>query len=63
MPDRLSKCTYLLGNARLGLLNKADLELVAEDIRSANHSIGRITGKVDVEDLLDIVFTDFCIGK
>ena len=59
----ISECTYLLGNARLGLLNKADLELVAEDIRSANHSIGRITGKVDVEDLLDIVFTDFCIGK
>ena len=59
----ISECIYLLGNARLGLLNKADLELVAEDIRSANHSIGRITGKVDVEDLLDIVFTDFCIGK
>tara|TARA_Y100000385_G_scaffold41963_1_gene39023 strand:+ start:49 stop:1383 length:1335 start_codon:yes stop_codon:yes gene_type:complete len=59
----ISECIYLLGNARLGLLNKDDLELVAEDIRSANHSIGRITGKVDVEDLLDIVFTDFCIGK
>ena len=59
----ISECIYLLGNARLGLSNKADLELVAEDIRSANHSIGRITGKVDVEDLLDIVFTDFCIGK
>ena len=59
----ISECVSLLANARLGLLNKADLELIAEDIRSANHSIGRITGKVDVEDLLDIVFTDFCIGK
>ena len=59
----LSECIALLGNAHHGLLNKAELELVAEDIRSANHSIGRITGKVDIEDLLDIVFTDFCIGK
>ena len=59
----LSECISLLGNAHHGLLNKAELELVAEDIRSANHSIGRITGKVDIEDLLDIVFTDFCIGK
>lgn len=38
-------------------------ELMAEDIRLALRAIGRITGKVDVEDLLDIVFRDFCIGK
>ena len=59
----LSECMSLLENAHYGLVNKAELELVAEDIRSANHSIGRITGKVDIEDILDIVFTDFCIGK
>ena len=42
----------------------ADLpELAAEDLRQALLAIGRITGRVDVEDLLDIVFKDFCIGK
>ena len=39
------------------------LELVAEDLRLAMREIGRITGAVDVEALLDIVFRDFCIGK
>ncbi len=38
-------------------------ELLAEDLRLALHSIGRITGRVDIEDLLDVVFRDFCIGK
>lgn len=38
-------------------------ELSAEDIRHATANIGRITGKIDVEDLLDVVFRDFCIGK
>ncbi|MBP5858154.1 tRNA uridine-5-carboxymethylaminomethyl(34) synthesis GTPase MnmE [Marivibrio halodurans] len=38
-------------------------DLRAEDIRLALRAIGRITGRVDVEDLLDVVFRDFCIGK
>lgn len=38
-------------------------ELLAEDLRLALRALGRITGRVDVEDLLDIVFKDFCIGK
>ncbi|MGH6982238.1 MAG: tRNA uridine-5-carboxymethylaminomethyl(34) synthesis GTPase MnmE, partial [Stellaceae bacterium] len=38
-------------------------ELAAEDLRQAARSLGRITGRVDVEDMLDIVFRDFCIGK
>ena len=38
-------------------------ELMAEDVRLSVRDLGRITGKVDVEDLLDIVFKDFCIGK
>jgi tRNA modification GTPase len=40
-----------------------DSELVAEDLRLAARALGRITGRVDVEDLLDVIFTDFCIGK
>ena len=38
-------------------------ELMAEDMRLAIRALGRITGRVDVEDLLDIIFRDFCIGK
>jgi tRNA modification GTPase len=38
-------------------------ELRAEDLRLALRSLGRITGAVDVEDLLDVIFSDFCIGK
>ncbi|OUR80464.1 tRNA uridine-5-carboxymethylaminomethyl(34) synthesis GTPase MnmE [Alphaproteobacteria bacterium 46_93_T64] len=40
-----------------------DPELAAEDVRLAARSLGRITGRVDVEDVLDVVFGDFCIGK
>jgi tRNA modification GTPase len=38
-------------------------ELAAEDLRLAARALGRITGRVDVEDLLDVIFRDFCIGK
>ena len=38
-------------------------ELFAEDLRLALRSLGRITGRVDVEELLDTIFKDFCIGK
>jgi len=38
-------------------------DLRAEDVRMAMRALGRITGRVDVEDLLDIIFRDFCIGK
>ena len=38
-------------------------ELRAEDLRLALRSLGRITGAVNVEDLLDVIFRDFCIGK
>ncbi len=38
-------------------------ELAAEHIRIALNAIGRITGRVDLDDLLDVVFRDFCIGK
>jgi tRNA modification GTPase len=38
-------------------------ELRAEDLHFAWRSLGRITGAVDVEDLLEVIFRDFCIGK
>jgi tRNA modification GTPase len=39
------------------------VDLMAEDVRLALHAIGRLTGAVDVEDLLDVIFAEFCIGK
>src|SRR5208282_93583 len=44
-------------------LSAALPELAVEDLRLAVREIGRITGRVDVEDLLDVIFRDFCIGK
>ena len=38
-------------------------ELVAEELRLAARALGRLTGRVDVEDVLDVIFRDFCIGK
>jgi tRNA modification GTPase len=38
-------------------------ELAAEDLRSATYSLGRLLGRVDVEDILDVIFKEFCIGK
>jgi tRNA modification GTPase len=40
-----------------------EAELAAEDLRLAARALGRITGRVDVEDILDVIFRDFCIGK
>jgi len=39
------------------------IEVKAELLRSAADALGRVTGKVDVEDLLDVIFAEFCIGK
>jgi tRNA modification GTPase len=38
-------------------------ELIAEELRHAAWALGRLTGRVDVEDVLDKIFRDFCIGK
>jgi tRNA modification GTPase len=38
-------------------------ELAAEDLRMASYCLGRLLGRVDVEDILDVIFREFCIGK
>jgi tRNA modification GTPase len=48
-----------LEGARIGV----GAELVSEDLRLAARALGRITGTVDAEDLLDRIFSQFCIGK
>jgi tRNA modification GTPase len=44
-------------------LRQDQSELIAEDLRLSLRAIGRLTGRVDIEELLDTVFRDFCIGK
>ncbi len=38
-------------------------DLLAEELRIAARTLGQLTGRVDVEDILDVIFRDFCIGK
>jgi tRNA modification GTPase len=38
-------------------------DLFAEELRAAARALGRLTGRVDVEDVLEVIFRDFCIGK
>ena len=57
---------YALGEAVAALQRATEAsqpELFAEDLRLALRSLGRIIGRVDVEELLDTIFRDFCIGK
>jgi len=42
---------------------KKDIEIAAEDLRLATRHLGSIVGKVDVEEILESIFKDFCIGK
>lgn len=57
--EALEACASALRRARSG----GATEVAAEELRMAARAVGRITGRVDVEDVLDVVFADFCIGK
>ncbi len=55
----LEECVNFLELA----MDQTQPELMAQELRFAVTALGRITGRVDVEDLLDVIFKDFCIGK
>jgi len=57
--EALLDCAAALNRAQAGV----DAELIAEDLRLAARALGRITGRVGVEDVLDVIFREFCIGK
>lgn len=57
----LTKCLHAL--RRYDVYRQQDLVLVAEELRIAHRQLGTITGRVGAEEILDIIFLDFCIGK
>ena len=57
--EALVECQAALGRALLA----PEVALAAEDLRLAVRAIGRITGTVRIDELLDVIFRDFCIGK
>ncbi len=59
----LDACVAALRGALDLLRVGGETALIAEELRHAARAVGRITGLVDVEELLDVVFRDFCIGK
>ncbi|MBY5350225.1 tRNA uridine-5-carboxymethylaminomethyl(34) synthesis GTPase MnmE [Rhizobium leguminosarum] len=59
--DSLTKCLTALDAAIAQ--TDANLELRTEQLRIAAEYLGRITGRVDVEQLLEVIFSEFCIGK
>lgn len=55
----LAECCTALQRALDGTVP----ELITEDVRLALRALGRIVGRVDVEDILGLIFAEFCIGK
>jgi tRNA modification GTPase len=58
----LESCAASLGRV-LTEARSGNEDIVAEELRHAATSLGRLTGRVDVEEVLDVIFRDFCIGK
>jgi len=61
--EALEECRAALKRFVAAEAERATPELAAEDLRLAARALGRITGRVQVEDVLDVIFRDFCIGK
>ena len=61
--DALNRSRAATRRAADALRGGATLELVAMDLRIAANAVGEIVGKTATEDLLDSIFSQFCIGK
>ena len=61
--EALVEARTALEATRSGLQNGIPGDLVASDVRQALHHLGSITGEIDPEDILDHIFSNFCIGK
>jgi tRNA modification GTPase len=61
--ERHAECLFLTLNHLKNSRKNKNVDLFAEDIRLALKKISNLFGNVDIEDILDIIFSDFCIGK
>ncbi|MBD3897043.1 tRNA uridine-5-carboxymethylaminomethyl(34) synthesis GTPase MnmE [Halomonas sp. ML-15] len=61
--DALDRARQALANGEAQLAGYGAGELLAEDLRDAQHSLGEITGEFSADDLLGEIFGSFCIGK
>lgn len=61
--DALHKALTSIGLVEAALAHSADLELIAVDLREALQAIGDVTGETTPDTILDLIFSQFCIGK
>ncbi|WP_211923835.1 tRNA uridine-5-carboxymethylaminomethyl(34) synthesis GTPase MnmE [Coxiella endosymbiont of Amblyomma nuttalli] len=61
--DAIARTKFFLKKAEEQLLKQKAGELVAEDLRQAQHALSEITGRFAADDLLGQIFSEFCIGK
>lgn len=61
--DALQRARAALADGRVQLEQQRAGELLAEDLRLAQHALGEITGAVSADELLGHIFSSFCIGK
>lgn len=61
--DCLEKCRASLERAASALSSGFPRELIATDLRAAIDALGEITGETTTEDILDVIFSSFCVGK
>lgn len=54
---------YLLNYLEISKKQEYDMVIAAQQIRNAMREIGKVTGHVSTEEILDVIFTNFCIGK
>ncbi len=61
--ESLLKCQQALDEVLEALSSELSTDLIAQDIRYALHHLGEITGEITTDDLLENIFSKFCIGK
>jgi tRNA modification GTPase len=59
---QLEECAHAMRGAQAAAIEGRE-EIVAEQLRLSARALGKLLGRVDVEDILDVIFRDFCIGK
>ena len=61
--NALKEVQASIGDIKKGIEDKISGDLLSSDIRRCLHYIGEITGEISNEDMLDYIFSKFCIGK